>query len=63
MLSIKRTTVNQTQLEHIPTHRLATQVLHRGSFKQKRELAQFLSDIAITQLSAAGILFRRVFEM
>lgn len=60
MLNIKRTTVNQSQLDHIPTYRLATQVLHRGSFKQKRELAQFLSDIAITQLSATGMEFRIV---
>ena len=58
MLNIKRATVNQSQLEYIPTYRLATQVLHRGSFKQKRELAQFLSDIAITQLSATGMEFR-----
>ena len=54
MLGIKRSTVNQAQLSLIPTHILATQVVIRGSWKQKRELAQFLNDIALFRVSAAG---------
>ena len=55
MLSIKRSTINKAQLDKLPTYSLATQIVRRGSNKQKRELAQFLSEIAIVQLSASGI--------
>ena len=54
MLGIKRTTVNQAQLNLIPTHSLASQVVNRGSAKQHRELSHFLSDTAVNQVSATG---------
>lgn len=54
MLGIKRTTVNQAQLNLIPTHSLASQVVSRGSAKQHRELSHFLSDTAVNQVSATG---------
>ena len=55
MLGIKISTVNQAKLSLIPTHSLATQVVNRGSWKQKRELAQFLNEIALFRVSAAGV--------
>ena len=60
MLGIKTTTVNQAQLNLIPTYSLATQAVARGTTKQKRDLARFLTDIALYPISATGRIGKKI---
>lgn len=55
MLSLKEVDSDQRGIKETPTHCLATYVIQRGSLRQKRELAEILSDAAVVPITSIGI--------